>query len=143
VKYAIPVLLALTACAGQSIPTNAPLTASQAVSQVAPEKHDGCTVVYGYYPYTDFDPKGTFVKIKGQAPYEWAANATVSNDMSNGMWVRTGEHPRVYVPGQDESNGGPVTLTFRQPYSRVIFMNAVAAPTSGYVSISVTYCHKE
>lgn len=141
-KYAIPVLLALTACARQSIPTNAPLTASKAVSQVAPEKDDGCTVVYGYYPYTDFDPKGTYVKIRGTSEYPWAANATVANDMSNGMWVRTGEHRRVYVPGQDESNG-PVYLKFHQPYARVVFLNAVAAPTSGYVSISVTYCHKE
>lgn len=141
-KYATPILLALTACAGQSIPTNAPLTASQAVSQIAPEKHDGCTVVYKYYPYTDFDTT-RYVRIVGTAPYKWAASAVVANDMSNGMWVRTGEHPRVYVPGEDESGGGPVTLTFRQPRSRVIFMKAIVAPTSGYVSISVTYCHKD
>jgi hypothetical protein len=74
----------------------------------------------------------------------WATSAEVTNDMSNGVYVRGGHHgnKRTYVPGHDESNGGKPVYVKMGKHSNDLVLRSIADPSSGYVKIDVKFCEK-
>ena len=135
-------ILALLAFAGCSAHNNlAPMpNVTQPPIEAQAALQSDCHVAHDRVNYTRFRTNSRHVRIDAPAGY-WATSAIVTNDLSNGIYVRGGEpgNKRSYVPGHNETYGGKHFVKLGK-HSTEAVMRAVVKPTDGEVKIDVSFC---
>ena len=131
----------LAGCAGRAA---LPLPNAQgSLAQIAP--HPASTPYCGITQdftktYKPFD-KFKYIGLQGPLGYV-AVSAAVQNDLSNGIFVRNGEHKKQYAEG----SGSYTLVTFKtHKAARNVILTPIPGhkPTAGTVYLAITYCTKK